>query len=186
MTNCDGRSAISAAALNAIRRTAIDELNSLQRKNHTPTYTLTEVPALPKNTLHRLSALPEYWIQVRTMEQLHAVQNSRFPVRRIVLPLALAEQLNAPISEAILTLPTFAPDDDPLQQRLAICRANGWTDVLCDTTAHLILGKQAGFTLHGGTGLNIVNRHSIAVLQQFWCTGYTAFCRTDCTTRFIL
>lgn len=166
-TNCDGRSAISAAALNALRRTAIDKLDALRRKNHTPTYTLTAVPALPKNTLHRPSAWPEYWVQVRTMEQLHAVQNSNFPVKRILLPLALAEQLNAPISEAILTLPTFAPDDDPLQQRLAICRENGWTDVLCDTTAHLILGKQAGFTLHGGTGLNIANRHSIAVLQQF-------------------
>ncbi|MGN1225110.1 MAG: hypothetical protein ACI4TG_08420, partial [Ruminococcus sp.] len=88
-------------------------------------------------------------------------------VKRMLLPLALAEQLKEPIPTAILTLPTFAPDDNPLHQRLTVCRKNGWKDVLCDTTAHLILGKQAGFTLHGGTGLNIANRHSIAVLQQF-------------------
>lgn len=166
-TNCDGCSAISAAALNALRRTATDELDALRRKNHTPIYSLKEVPPLPKERHHQSASLPAYWIQVRTKEQLQAVQNSHFPVKRMLLPLALAEQLKEPIPTAILTLPTFVPDDNPLQQRLAVCRKNGWKDVLCDTTAHLILGKQAGFTLHGGTGLNIANQHSIAVLQQF-------------------
>ncbi|MGN1225200.1 MAG: U32 family peptidase, partial [Ruminococcus sp.] len=75
-TNCDGRSAISAAALNALRRTATDELDALRRKNHTPIYSLKEVPPLPKECHHQSASLPAYWIQVRTKEQLQAVQNS--------------------------------------------------------------------------------------------------------------
>lgn len=166
-TDCDGRSAVSAAALNALRRTATDELDALRRKNHTPIYTLKEVPPLPKEHPCESTSLPAYWVQVRTKEQLQAVQNGHFPAKQILLPLALAEQQKEPIPTAILTLPTFAPNDTRLQQRLAACRKNGWTEILCDTTAHLLLGKQAGFTLHGGTGLNIANRHSIAVLKQY-------------------
>jgi len=114
-TNCDGCSAISAAALNALRRTATDELDALRRKNHTPIYSLKEVSPLPKERHHQSASLPAYWIQVRTKEQLQAVQNIHFPVKRMLLPLALAEQLKEPIPTAILTLPTFAPDDNPLQ-----------------------------------------------------------------------
>lgn len=164
--NCDGHSAISAAALNALRRTATEELNALRQKNNTPHYSLKTVSPLPQKS-HPSTSSPTYWVQVRTKEQLQAVQNSHFPTKRILLPLALAEQQKEPIPAAILTLPTFAPNDTRLQQRLAACKKNGWTEILCDTTAHLLLGKQAGFTLHGGTGLNIVNRHSIAVLKQY-------------------
>ena len=95
------------------------------------------------------------------MEQLQAVQNSDFPTDKLLLPLHLAEQLSQPITNAILTLPTFAPDETTLRKRLQACQAAGWNAILCDTIAHLVLGKQLGLELHGGTGLNLTNRHSV-------------------------
>ena len=101
------------------------------------------------------------------MEQLHAVQSSNFPTDKLLLPLHLAEQLSQPIPNAILTLPTFAPDETTLRKRLQACQAAGWNAILCDTIAHLVLGKQLGLELHGGTGLNLTNRHSVDVIQQY-------------------
>ena len=101
------------------------------------------------------------------MEQLQAVQNSDFPTDKLLLPLHLAEQLSQPIPNAILTLPTFAPDETTLRKRLKACQAIGWNAILCDTIAHLVLGKQLGLELHGGTGLNLTNRHSVDVIQQY-------------------
>ena len=164
---CDGKATVSAATLNALRRTAIEQLQAARKAANTPQYTLAEVPLhLPKQP-HSAPKKPNYWVQVQTMEQLHTVQNSDFPTDKLLLPLHLAEQLSQPISNAILTLPTFAPDETTLRKRLQACQAIGWNAILCDTIAHLVLGKQLGLELHGGTGLNLTNRHSVDVIQQY-------------------
>ena len=164
---CDGKATVSAATLNALRRTAIEQLQAARKAANTPQYTLAEVPLhLPKQP-HSAPKKPNYWVQVQTMEQLHAVQNSDFPTDKLLLPLHLAEQLSQPIPNAILTLPTFAPDETTLRKRLQACQAAGWNAILCDTIAHLVLGKQLGLELHGGTGLNLTNRHSVNVIQQY-------------------
>lgn len=164
---CDGKATVSAATLNALRRTAIEQLQATRKAANTPQYTLAEVPLhLPKQP-HSAPKKPNYWVQVQTMEQLHAVQSSNFPTDKLLLPLYLAEQLSQPIPNAILTLPTFAPDETTLRKRLQACQAAGWNAILCDTIAHLVLGKQLGLELHGGTGLNLTNRHSVDVIQQY-------------------
>lgn len=164
---CDGKATVSAATLNALRRTAIEQLQAARKAANTPQYALAEVPLhLPKQP-HSAPKKPNYWVQVQTMEQLHAVQNSDFPTDKLLLPLHLAEQLSQPIPNAILTLPTFAPDETTLRKRLQACQAAGWNAILCDTIAHLVLGKQLGLELHGGTGLNLTNRHSVNVIQQY-------------------
>jgi putative protease len=162
--DCDGIATTSAASINSLRRAAVAELDALRLKQNTPAYTLHDVPALPPEQGNRQA--PAYWVQVRTMEQLQAVQESRFPMEHLLIPLRLAEQTETVLPHALLVLPTFCPDDAKLQKRLQQAKQKGWTDLLCDTTAHLMLGKQIGFTLHGGTGLNITNRRSIQVLQQ--------------------
>lgn len=164
---CDGKATVSAATLNALRRTAIEQLQAARKAANTPQYTLAAVPLhLPKQP-HSAPKKPNYWVQVQTMEQLHTVQNNDFPTDKLLLPLHLAEQLSQPIPNAILTLPIFAPDETILRKRLQACQAIGWNAILCDTIAHLVLGKQLGLELHGGTGLNLTNRHSVAVVQQY-------------------
>ena len=164
---CDGKATVSAATLNALRRTAIEQLQAARKAANTPQYTLAEVPLhLPKQP-HSAPKKPNYWVQVQTMEQLNAVQSSDFPTDKLLLPLHLAEQLSQPIPNAILTLPTFAPDETTLRKRLQACQAAGWNAILCDTIAHLVLGKQLGLELHGGTGLNLTNHHSVDVIQQY-------------------
>ena len=70
-------------------------------------------------------------------------------LRRIMI--TQAEQLSQPIPNAILTLPTFASDETTLRKRLQACQTAGWNAILCDTIAHLVLGKQLGLELHYGT-----------------------------------
>ena len=81
---CDGKATVSAATLNALRRTAIEQLQAARKAANTPQYTLAEVPLhLPKQP-HSAPKKPNYWVQVQTMEQLQAVQNSDFPTDKLL------------------------------------------------------------------------------------------------------
>lgn len=165
----DGALMLPASALNALRRDGTAALDTARIRKNTPVWRIADVPALLPETPH--ADKPTLRVQAERAAQLAALSPSDCDF--VLLPIAECRKTNFPPDRVIVTLPRMMTDEGTLTRDLAAVRADGFSRLLCSNLAHVSLGEQLGFMLHGDFGLNATNSDTLAVLTQWGLADVT-------------
>lgn len=164
----DGKSMISAAAVNALRREAVQKMDEALIAAAKPQYRQKSFVPIKKSGRH----YPEK-IRVRVSDegQLKAVPKY---VEDIIIPIKLCVNITDGKEMYIVAPPRFIDDEEMLKKRLGGVKQMGFTRILCTNLAHAKIGRAMGFRLCGDFGLNIVNRYSAAAAAELGFDDVTA------------
>ncbi len=158
---------LSAAAVNALRREALEALSAARaqppkRREHFPPPPLPEVDCSQE--------APRYTVSLLTAAQLTGGVLDLRPAR-VYLPLELLADLpSLPETEAeycaILPRIWRDRDEDLLRRWLDKARTLGVTGLLLGNLGHFPLARGGGWRLYGDYGLNVFNSRSLAFLRE--------------------
>ena len=158
---------LSAAAVNALRREALEALSAARaqppkRREHFPP------PPLPEVDFSQEA--PRYTVSLLTAAQLTGGVLDLRPAR-VYLPLELLADLpSLPETEAeycaILPRVWRDRDEDLLRRWLDKARTLGVTGLLLGNLGHFPLARGGGWRLYGDYGLNVFNSRSLAFLRE--------------------
>lgn len=166
--NVDGKSIISAAAVNALRREAVQKMDEELILAAKPEYRFGDFVPLKNSGRH----YPEKMrVRVSDTEQLGVVPQY---VKDIIVPIKLCVNVSGDKGRYIVAPPRFIDDEELLKKRLDDVKQMGFTRLLCVNLAYARIGKALGFTLCGDFGLNVVNRYSAEVLAELGFADVTA------------
>ncbi len=158
---------LSAAAVNALRREALEALSAARaqppkRREHFPPPPLPEVDCSQE--------APRFTVSLLTAAQLTGGLLDLRPAR-VYLPLELLADLpSLPETEAeycaILPRVWRDRDEDLLRRWLDKARTLGVTGLLLGNLGHFPLARGGGWRLYGDYGLNVFNSRSLAFLRE--------------------
>lgn len=143
---------LSAASLNALRRTGLETLADAAvpvRKIHAADMTVPHRPAKRTGTQ----------CIFRTPGQIPDALHADF----IWLPLFSMETAMGENVGAILPAILFDNELPPVQERLMQLEAAGLRHVMCHTIGQSLLCRELGLVPHGGTGMHIYNSRTAAL-----------------------
>ena len=150
---------LSASQCNALRRNAVEILNQERIRSHTPEYQICpdQIPEMPsgysvKNCQSR--------VHIRKLSQRKNSSGEIF-----CLPVSLAMSCQPELSDYV-EAPRIIPNEKNYIQNLEKLYQNGWRHLLCHNLADIKIGKEIGFTLHGGFGLNCANALTVESLLK--------------------
>lgn len=166
-TEIDDGLMISAASLNALRREAVTKMDRALILSRKPEYKCNKADLHTKAERQRPSKMR---VRVSRMEQLEAIPED---VEEIVIPLKLAGEISAD-SRFIIAPPRFITDEKTIQSELYVLREKGFSRLLCVNLAYVKMGKELGFRLSGGFGLNIVNPYAVRTAAELGLEDVTA------------
>ncbi len=162
--DCDGTGMLTASALNALRRECTAAMDKARIRRNTPAFVLNEAAPVPAETA--IEKTTRYRIQLTVWQPeytalLDKAEAVLLPAHRISqsIPLALRGRIH-------LTLPRFCADEPLVRRWLTQAKEMGFYHVVCENVSHIAIAKQLGLTMHGGLGLNVTNRRSIAFLRR--------------------
>ena len=161
----DGLS-VSAAALNALRREALEQLS--EARCALPARRTGEY--VPPASIANPTQPPELTVSIARAEQLTDELVSLHPAL-IYLPLELISQLNlSPYLEhtrfcAVLPRIYRTQDEQPLREMLCAAKAAGVSAVTVGNLGHLALVRDTDLELRGDFSLNVFNSVSLAFLK---------------------
>lgn len=159
---------ISAAAVNSLRREVVQKMNEALIAARKPVYKQFDV------SLQRLAArrYPEkIRVRVADTKQLEGVPDY---AEDIIVPIKLCVNINGGRERYIVEPPRFIDDEERVKAALADVKEMSFTHLLCTNLAYVRLGKELGFTLHGGFGLNIASPYSAAAAAEMGLADVTA------------
>lgn len=151
---------VSPAELNRLRREVCDKLDRARAEKNTRR-------AEFKNALPETEDIPQSGTRLRasvtTAEQLGALDMEAFEL--VAVPLALADKAmeSVPADKLCIAPPRFTFDEKGIEERLRAARERGTEHLLAMNLAHIRMGRELGFTVHGSYGLNLTN--SLALKQ---------------------
>ena len=158
---------LSAAAVNALRREALEALSAARaqppkRREHFPPPPLPEVDCSQEE--------PRFTVSLLTAAQLTGGLLDLRPAR-VYLPLELLADLpSLPETEAeycaILPRIWRDRDEDLLRRWLDKARTLGVTGLLLGNLGHFPLARGGGWRLYGDYGLNVFNSRSLDYLRE--------------------
>ncbi len=166
-TDISPDAAVSASALNALRRAALDALSLRREKCHD--YTIKSIDP---------SALLTGVEEGSTMKRA-VVRSLDFPdeMRKMDLifvdlfGLSDEEKLNSLLSDNVklgVEVPRACFDNEAqVVERLRELYALGVRDLLAHNIAAVSIGKKLGFTLHAGFGMNIANSYTLLWAKEY-------------------
>ncbi len=160
---------LSAKELNAMRRSCVEQLSEARSGIHEINF-IGATPELP-------SELPigkqQLRIRVENAEQLADLQLA--DTECIIMPLqeALKQKTLSARNTIMVELPRVSFDEKRLRDDLRQLRTMGYEKLLVQNAAHVFLGKEYGFRMHGGFGLNITNSYSAAFYREQGLTDIT-------------
>lgn len=161
---------LSASQCNALRRNAIEKLNALRERK--PDYKILEYDL--QNIFNATRIARKNFVQkrlhVRTVLQMQYVSQTD---NIICLNLNLAEKLQPNLSIWIES-PRIIANENNYQKKLQELYIKGYRHLLCHNLADIKIGKEIGFILHGGFGLNCTNVITAHVLQEQGLQDITA------------
>lgn len=160
--------AVSAAAVNALRREAVQKMDEAVIAEEMPKYLQGEIPKLPKPSRRYPEKIR---VRVANWEQLEAVPKDDAD---IIIPIKMCGKISGDKGRYIVSLPRFADDEDLLKKRLAEVKESGFTRILCTNISHIKIGRELGFTLSGDFGLNLVNPYSVKAAAELGLADITA------------
>ena len=160
---------LSAAAINGLRRDALNQLSALRARR--------EKPQLGKPS--RVSTVtgprehPGLTVQVTTREQITdkllkmKPLTLYVPLHILALDPVFCHELNRRVSVAAV-LPRIVHDSelDRLRADLLLVRKMGVREVLAGNLGLLLVAKEAGFRIRGDFGLNVYNSRSVQFLKD--------------------
>ena len=165
---------LPAAALNALRKAALDDLLAL-RSAVPPHPFCPSAASLPAPLPH--TQVPALRVRVETVEQLgpwcHAAQHVIVPVEA----LAQSPQWIGMLGDALMgecPALTFPSDEQALARTLRALREQGLQRVLVNDLGALHLARALGFAVHGGHGLNLLNSVALDAYAQLGLCDATA------------
>lgn len=164
----DGKSMISAAAVNALRREAVQKMDEALIAAAKPQYRQKSFVPIKKSGRHYPEKIR---VRVSDEEQLKAIPKY---VEDIIIPIKLCVNITDGKEMYIVALPRFIDDEEMLKKRLGGVKQMGFTRILCTNLAHAKIGRAMGFRLCGDFGLNIVNRYSAAAAADLGFDDVTA------------
>lgn len=166
---------VPAGRLNEIRRTLCTFMDNALINAEKPQYTITGyVPDTGKAPEKRGAApLPVHTVCRSVVQAKAAYGLSEY----IIVPVELLSDEffdTADKGRIIVSPPRFIVNAEETLSRLEILREKGYTHLLCHTPDSIALGKEAGYILHGGFGLNVFNSLSIKELSTLGLCDITA------------
>ena len=155
---------LSAAALNAMRRDALDELLELRGRTVPHPRVPYETPAPVPYVSSRKQ--PALWARFYRAEQIPAEES----FERILLPLEqITKETVTRFGERLIAqLPTllFPEDESAAGERLAQLAEHGLRAVWTNNSYGIPLAKRLGLAVHGGFGLNIANTPALLACES--------------------
>lgn len=154
---------LSAAALNALRRDALDELLELRGR----TVSHARVPYEPPVPIPYVSSRkqPALWARFYRVEQIPTEES----FERILLPLEqITKETVSRFGERLIAqLPTllFPEDETAAGERLGQLAEQGLRAVWTNNSYGIPLAKRLGLAVHGGFGLNIANTSALLACE---------------------
>lgn len=140
---------LPASAINALRREAVEKMDAEIIAAAKPVQRCSEVSAEYKTQ----RCYPEkIRVKISEEEQLNGAKLAD----EIIIPLKLCGKISA-AENIIVSLPRFIDDEEKLVEQLKKIKSEGFGRILCTNLAHVKIGREMGFRLHGGFGLNIAN-----------------------------
>ncbi|MCR4644583.1 MAG: U32 family peptidase [Oscillospiraceae bacterium] len=156
LSNPDGL-ILTAAQCNALRRDAVQAMDALRIRENTPACPVNDLPDFPGSVTREGKGI--YRVHVRTAAQLAAVPDGVI----CCIPLHIAETCD-PLPERWIEAPRIIADEERYRRTLHDLHTKGYTHLLCHNQADIRLGREEGFMLHGGFGLNVTNRLTVQTL----------------------
>lgn len=157
---------LSAAAVNALRRAALEDLSAA--RSQPPERRELDAPPLPD--IDCSAAEPAFTVSVTNAAQLTSGVLDLRPARVYVPLEVLADLPSLPEAEteycAILPRVWRDKDEDLLRRRLEKARGLGVTGLLLGNLGHFPLARGGGWRLYGDYGLNVFNSRSLAWLRE--------------------
>lgn len=158
----EGHAAVSAAALNALRRKALTQLDDLRAKRHD--YQINDFDL--NDGLSGGAAATGEWMCVNTLDIPKAMKNAAHVfVSLAALAQAGSKEIERKISEgyrigAQMPRATFGNEKE-VAAALEELKDSGITDILAHNIASVYLAKELGLRVHGGFGLNLANSYAL-------------------------
>ena len=154
---------LSAGSLNAMRRAGVQQLDAARIRDNTPVHTLARSEPMP---IH--PARTEAWglhIHAREAAQFSRISSEQYALAGLPLEQWQPDS-PVPMEKRMLMLPRFIEDEAGLMSRLEEMYSKGYRHLLCSNLAHIPLGRQLGFVLHGDFGLHVANRAAADAYSQ--------------------
>lgn len=164
---------LPASQLNAMRREAVEKMDKarLAAKKQEHKFSGPDLNFIKKLNLKRRSLR----VQLSEISQLRGVDDR---AEMIILPLDVILKNTAECEgvkfKLTAALPRFVTDEKTLEKKLSQLKAAGVESILCTNAAHIRTGRELGFEMHGGFGLNVTNSMSMQTLAELGLTDCTA------------
>ena len=162
---------LSAAALNGLRRTALEEL--LARRGETRPWTPADTAYTPLPRRERTGE-PALWARFADPAQIPEGED----YYKLLLP---AEQITPQLirrfgERLIAELPAvlWPEDEEKFGQKLAALRDAGLAEVWGENIYAVPLARRLGLGLHGGAGLNVLNTRALEEYESLGLLSVTA------------
>lgn len=170
-TDLDGRAAVSAAALNALRRDALDALGKQRAVRHRYTINEFEIEDFKiedaRGDLSKESAID--WVCAKNPDIPEECKSSRIFVA--LEGLEDREQIKKMLDDGYL-LGVEVPrvmfgTEQVVYEKLKALREIGVSHLLAHNIAVVYMGKELGFTPHAGFGMNLANSCSLQWAKEY-------------------
>ncbi len=164
---------LPASQLNAMRREAVEAMDSARIAAKKHSHIINNVDLNFIKTLNLKCRTTR--VQLSDISQLKGIDDS---VEAIIMPIDVilknGDACESVKSKLYAALPRFVTDEGALVQKLEKLKAYGVKSILCTNIAHIRLGREYGFEMHGGFGLNVTNSLSLQSLGELGLTDCTA------------
>lgn len=165
-TDLDGEAAVSAAALNALRRDALDALSKKRAVNHHYTINEIDIEDMLGESAEN-SAID--WVCSQNLAIPEECKASRCFVA--LDGLADAGKIKTMLDDGYL-LGVEVPrvmfgTEQQVFDKLKELRQIGVTDLLAHNIAAAYMGRELGFTVHAGFGMNLANSWSLNWAKEY-------------------
>lgn len=172
-TEIEGNVMLPVAALNALRRAALDAL--LEARGRTAPHVCHPVP-VRAYAAHQAADEPVLWGRFETATQIpedtsclaHVLLPAETLMREPTLVRKYGERLIAELPALL-----FPEDEDAFAPQLASLAAQGVRDVLADNAYGIRLARRLGLRVHGGFGLNILNTAALTEYERLGLSSAT-------------
>jgi len=141
---------LSASQCNALRRNAVEILNQERIRSYTPEYQIypDQIPEMPSGYSAKSC---QNRIHIRKLSQKKNNSGEIF-----CFPVSLAMSCQPDLSD-YAEAPRIIRNEKIYIRNLKKLYQNGWRHLLCHNLADIRIGREIGFALHGGFGLNCTN-----------------------------
>lgn len=159
----DGECIIPAGEMNEMRRFALGKLLDIRSRIEPKKFIDTPFSEQKRHN----TADTKLRIRAEKYEQACFEHSATviLPLKELELHLEAAKRFSGRILAELPPL-VFPNDEDRIKERLSALVKAGINDALCDNIGTLKIAKDAGMTVHGGYGLNILNSVALSEYER--------------------